>query len=526
MFRRGIMKQSIFSFRFIWAVAIAVVLCQPLAAQDFEEWKKQQQSEFQAYKDKFDQEFVEMLNKTWEEVGVNLGSDLYEDKKPEDIPEFTPPPPPPKPKVDNDAPEDKVIEDKVKEDMEVELDLTPIELPPPPKPVISKPDATAANAMFDNIEAQTIKFDFFSDPIEIKYPQMIRGKINPADYRNGSVDNKKIAKFWDDVSSVNHTKFVEYTLQLKSDLGLNDWGYVLLINDISKSIFGRANLNVVRMMNWFLLTKAGYEVKVGYDQNGVYDLFTVSNNIFNTQYYTLDGNKYFPINFNEEKQTPTSIFTYSGKHEAQVKKLDLTIDSYPEFVGTNNTIKKKLTFNYKGKTYNLPVSVNKEVVAYFEYYPLTDLEVFFTASFSERTKKEMYSALKPVVSEMSEEEGVNFLLRLVQTSFEYKTDQDNFDREKYMTPDETLFYQYSDCDDRSIIFATLVRELLGLEVVGLRYSRHLAVAVHFNDTAEGDFHMYKGKKFTVADPTYINAPAGLTMTNYRNEKPKIIGLPN
>ena len=26
----------------------------------------------------------------------------------------------------------------------------------------------------------------------------------------------------------------------------------------------------------------------------------------------------------------------------------------------------------------------------------------------------------------------------------------------------------------------------------------------------------------VADPTYINAPVGLTMTDYKNEQPKIV----
>ena len=123
---------------------------------------------------------------------------------------------------------------------------------------------------------------------------------------------------------------------------------------------------------------------------------------------------------------------------------------------------------------------------------------------------------------MTELEAVNFLLRLVQLSFDYKTDQDQFDREKYMIPDEIFFYEYSDCDDRSIFFATLIRDILGLDVVGLRYSRHLAVADGFSSIVEGDFHMSDGKKYMVADPTYVHAPVGLTMSNYQNEHPKIV----
>ena len=106
---------------------------------------------------------------------------------------------------------------------------------------------------------------------------------------------------------------------------------------------------------------------------------------------------------------------------------------------------------------------------------------------------------------MTELEAVNFLLRLVQTAFDYKTDQDQFDREKYMIPDEIFFYEYSDCDDRSIFFATIVRDILGLDVVGLRYSRHLAVAVAFSSIVEGDFHMSDGKNiWWLTQPTLMH----------------------
>ena len=126
---------------------------------------------------------------------------------------------------------------------------------------------------------------------------------------------------------------------------------------------------------------------------------------------------------------------------------------------------------------------------------------------------------------MNEVNAVNLLLRFVQTAFDYKTDQDQFNREKYMTPEETLFYSYSDCDDRAILFTILVKDLLGLEVVGLRYSQHLATAVSFNnESVEGDYHYSDGKKFIVADPTYINATVGLTMPKYSTEKPEIIRL--
>lgn len=489
-------------------------------AQTFEEWKRQQQDEFQAYKDKFDEEFIKMLKATWEEVGINTGSKFYENEKPVELPKFVPPPPPapPRPDIENDAPVDEVIEERITIDLDLEIDINPLNLPPPPPAISHEEEAT----LFEGLAVDALSISYFSNQIPFTYPEMIKSKLNPRDFRNGQIDNNKMAEFWEVVSSVNHTDFVEYTVDLREQLALNDWGYILLINGISKSIFGEQNSNLVRMMNWFLLTKAGYQNRVGYDQDGVYNLFTVSNSIFNTKYYTLDGNKFFPINFNEEYQTPTSIFTYQGVHEAQVRKLDLTIEQYPEFVNSTNAYTRMLDFEFDGESYSIPVTVNRDIVSYFEYYPLTDLPIFFTASLSPLTYQQLATSLEPILESMTELEAVNFLLRLVQTSFDYKTDQDQFDREKYMMPDEIFFYQYSDCDDRSIFFATLVRDILGLEVVGLRYSRHLAVAVNFTRPVEGDYHMSDGKKFVVADPTYINAPVGLTMSSYINERPIIV----
>ena len=77
-------------------------------------------------------------------------------------------------------------------------------------------------------------------------------------------------------------------------------------------------------------------------------------------------------------------------------------------------------------------------------------------------------------------DAVNVLLRFVQTGFSYLTDSEQFGREKFMFPEETLSYPYSDCEDRSFLFAYLVSSLLGLDVIGLDYPGHVATAVKFS----------------------------------------------
>jgi hypothetical protein len=112
-------------------------------------------------------------------------------------------------------------------------------------------------------------------------------------------------------------------------------------------------------------------------------------------------------------------------------------------------------------------------------------------------------------------------LRMVQKGFPYATDANQFGEENYLLPEEMFFYPQSDCEDRSILFAWLVRNVLGLEVVALNYPGHVATAVAFKGKVSGDAYRYQGKAFTVADPTYINARSGMTMLNYKGVVPKI-----
>jgi hypothetical protein len=93
-----------------------------------------------------------------------------------------------------------------------------------------------------------------------------------------------------------------------------------------------------------------------------------------------------------------------------------------------------------------------------------------------------------------------------------------------MSVDETLLYPASDCEDRSILFAALVRELLGLEVVGLLYPGHMATAVKFNAPGAGDVVQVGGVTWTVADPTYLGADAGQAMPQFKTVTPTLIRI--
>jgi hypothetical protein len=132
--------------------------------------------------------------------------------------------------------------------------------------------------------------------------------------------------------------------------------------------------------------------------------------------------------------------------------------------------------------------------------------------------------LKKQIEGKTQEEAANILINFVQTAFEYKVDDEQFGYERPLFADEVFYYPYSDCEDRSILFAVLVNELMGLEVVLLHYPGHLATAVRFSNDIVGDYINLDGDKYIVCDPTYIGASIGEAMERYKNEQAKVVKI--
>ena len=112
----------------------------------------------------------------------------------------------------------------------------------------------------------------------------------------------------------------------------------------------------------------------------------------------------------------------------------------------------------------------------------------------------------------------------MQTAFVYEYDDKVWGEDRAFFAEETLYYPYCDCEDRSILFSRLVRDLLGLDVILVYYPGHLATAVCFNSEVKGDYITLNGRRFVVCDPTYIGAPVGCTMPSMDNKAAKVILL--
>ncbi len=484
--------------KILFGMFILLLSAQTVIAQDtYEQWKKKQLQEYQQFKDARDKEFLKMLDDTWKAINSTKARDTYEEPKPTELPKVE------KPVVRQDKPKDEpMVEDIELPDVDLDLREQPEMDVPEPKPVAAK-------------GYSELSLSFYEVPVAFSYPDKFKGSLGR------KIDKNSISNFWALMSAANYDPLLEQAAALKEELSLNDWGYALLLYRMGQEIYGPTSNESV-LFTWFMMTKYGHDIKIGYDQDGVYLLVPTTKQVYNTRFFRIKGEKYYGLTLDNTGKVPSSIFTYEGSYPEAKKKMDLNIDLSPAVA--KNLLSKEFGFTYNGIDYEVPVRVNRNIIAFYELYPLTELDVYHHASMSAEARTSLVKGLAPAIKGKSETEAVNIILRFVQTAFEYQTDQEQFGREKYLLPEETLYYPYSDCDDRSIMFSTLVRELTGLKVIGVRYPKHLAVAVQFTRDPGGDFIMHEGKKYTIADPTYVNANIGMTMPQYKNQKPEVLPL--
>ena len=161
---------------------------------------------------------------------------------------------------------------------------------------------------------------------------------------------------------------------------------------------------------------------------------------------------------------------------------------------------KQLSFTYKQKKDNINVLVNPELTSYFKNYPVTDYQNQFNIPLSRETHQSLINSLKLKVKKLSLNDGVEYLMYFTRNAFGFKKDSEIFGREKRFSPEETLLYETSDCEDRSALFFYLVKEIYNLPMIVLSYPEHIAIAVKLEKPIKNQIE-YKGESYTICEPT-------------------------
>ena len=332
------------------------------------------------------------------------------------------------------------------------------------------------------------------------------------------IDEENIRSYFIKASNlVAVTDLVRELKETQKRMRLNDWGYYKLVEQTSKMIASSANRQT--LFSWVVLLKSGFNVKAGYTKNDIYLMLPAHEEIFSSYFLNVDGTPYY-IQTDSGKNDPLPRIKVHRANYPENSAFSLRIHELP-LVG-NNPVKKKLYYNKDTLQFNS----NKWLADYYNDYPLCDMAVYFSAPLSNEVLKPLSTYFNKTFQGKTDRKKVALLLNFVQNAFAYKTDGDQFGREKYFFPDEVFYYPFSDCEDRSVLFAKLVNHFTHYNCIGLDFPGHVNTAIAFDEETDGTTIEFKGKKYTICDPTYGNAPVGYLDARYEKFQPGIIIFDN
>lgn len=449
-------------------------------------YKSEQQKKYDAYRQKINVDYANSMQKKW-----TAYKSIAAKKKPkdQDIPK-------PAVKLDNTAPTMNEIRYKLV------ITIVPYEAPEPVVPIDEPPTD----------DKPSFSFSFHGTPCKVHLNNALK-------YTLADASEQAASAMWQHLSDPVYDALVSDCLHLREELQLGDWGYINLLQELTNSFYDSESNEAV-LTQMYILAQSGYSTRIARTENKWVLLVPFSAVLYNYSYFVLNDDMYYIL----DKDKGAHYYNVFDKAFPGEKIPSLRMENSPKLAykaATSRTLASR-----RFPSVRATVTENLNLIDFYNDYPLSvKWDYYSVASLSEETKKDLYPALKREIYGKSAYDAANMLINFVQTAFNYKTDGDQFGYERPLYGDETMYYPYSDCEDRSILYSILVRELLGLDVVLLHYPGHLATAVNFPENKSYGYHFkWNEKVYTICDPTYINADAGDCMPDFRTTSPEVIQI--
>ena len=291
---------------------------------------------------------------------------------------------------------------------------------------------------------------------------------------------------------------------LQKELKLADWLVYQLIRRVAEQINSKyEDYSQYTLTKYAILTAIGFEPLIYTSNEKILLYVKSSDTIYNLPNKRINGKQFvclnyhdygFQINFQIEK-----FYKQFEYLEKEGRDFHYSITYLPSFQ-KSSYLEKIIAFNYKHKLETFRVPVNTEIQDYFTNYPVTEYRYQFNIPFSEITYNTLIPQLKSKVKKLTTEKGVEYLMLFVRDGFEFETDTKLFGREKRLSAEETLISSSSDCEDRSALFFSLVKEIYDLPMAILSYPEHVNVAVLLSKP-KGISVAVNNQRFTICEPT-------------------------
>lgn len=452
-------------------------------------------SNFNDYRQKLNAEYVSKTREKWKSFNSYRG--------------LTPPDKDVKPVPPVKMSEEEARREKQDKQLDIDGVVKPVRNNRAPQPIAPVQEVPEEGA-------QSLFFTYLNTSLKVRRPQ--DGRIS----LSGTSENA-VANAWEKLCKPEYNNMLVDCMKLRSSLKLCDWAYLMMLKELGSSYCG-GNTNEATLLTAYLFSQSGYRIRLGEANGRLEMLYASQHTIYGVPYFNVDGENFYTMS-----PGVTNIHINAAKYPKE-QSLSLWVANDPQVSYAASPVRTLTSERYP--EISVRTSVNKNLLPFFTSYPssevggnvMTRWAMYANTPLCRQSKSELYPQLRGFIGGRSQLDAVERLLNWVQTAFVYEYDDKVWGGDRAFFPEETLYYPYCDCEDRSILFTRLVRDLLGLKCILVFYPGHLASAVCFTEPVNGDYIQVNGEKYVVCDPTYIGASVGHTMPDMDNRSAKVIVL--
>lgn len=369
----------------------------------------------------------------------------------------------------------------------------------------------------NDVKTENITINFYGRSLRFDVPKNLR-------LTSKGTREKHISEYYESMRQNDPNHLLQHQLSnAVNQMGLNEWGYFALLRSISEKAFNDVNDRV--LFSFYMLHSSGFKARVGRgsESGNLLLLLALDNSkeVYSTTFFRIKGTKFYTVYGNGKKGE--SVFSYNENADySGLKEIGLDFTKTLNIAACDK--QRKLHLNKVNMDVSIPYSTSH--LRYYDEIPTTVFPIYFKTSIAPEAEQVFAQIFNTLSKQYNKVQLVDIMLNFVQTAFAYKIDELQFGREKYFFPEEVIGCPFSDCEDRSALFAWLVKRYIGYDIIGVLFNDHLTTAVCFGSDAqlEGKSVISHGKRYIVCDPTYRNAAIGTVMPQHVNAKYEIVEI--
>ncbi len=345
---------------------------------------------------------------------------------------------------------------------------------------------------------QAIQFDFCGEMISFDFEKNI--VPNAPDLSTAAA----IISFYKRLDSEDYDPIINALLAYKNKFKPDDWLYYQLIRKSAQQISPKENdYHRYTLYKWYFLSRSGYDALLATSGNYLLFYIRCDENIYNIPTREVNDKQYVCLNYHDYGNNIDFLKNRFAVIDLPVRgaqnNFSYRITHLPEFRATDYK-EKDLRYNYNDFEYSFKIKLNTQIQTLFTNYPVVDYALYLNIPLSKETYYSLIPLLKKQVKRMNVKNGVDYLLRFTRYAFLFEPDTEIYGGEKRLSPEQTLLYDQSDCEDRVALFYCLVKEIYDLPMIVLSYPKHVTIAVQF-DKPYGKPIIYNGQKYSICEPS-------------------------